>query len=221
AARSMQASRAKPPATKLALVATGSILIGLGISLYIHARLGLPPYDVLLSSIVTHTGLSHGQAGWAVSGSLLLLAGLLGRRPSVYGLVFVVTNGASIDVWSHLLVDPIGLGTRILFVILGIIAVAGGIAVVAHSSATGGPFELLTGAAQDRGVNPTMFRSGLEMATVGLGIALGGQLGFGTLAFVVTIGPAISFIVQALADRQTGRDHRLDASRADHHLSNS
>jgi uncharacterized membrane protein YczE len=213
AARSMLASRARPPTTRLAMVAAGSVLIGLGISLYLHARLGLPPYDVLLSSIVARTGLTHGQAGWAVSGGLILLATLLGRRPSIYGLVFVIANGASVDAWTHLLVDPSGLGTRVLFVGLGIIAIAGGVATVAHSSSTGGPFELLTGAASDRGLNPTLFRSGLELATVSLGVGLGGQLGFGTLAFVVTIGPAISFLVQALADRQTGRTQRLETAK--------
>lgn len=212
AARSMQASRIVSPLAKLALVVVGSTFIGLGISLFLHARLGLPPYDVLLAAISGHTGLSHGQSGLAVGSGLLLLATALGRRPSRYGIVFIAANGASIDAWSKLLVDPTELVARVLFVVLGIIAVAGGIAVVAHSSSTGGPFELLTNAAADRSLNPTVVRSAMELTTVGLGVALGGQLGVGTLAFVVLIGPAISFTVQALADRRSGRDHRLSAS---------
>ncbi len=189
----------------------GSTLIGLGVSLFIHARLGLPPYDVLLSAIVDRTGLTHGQAGWALSGGLFALASVLRRRPSWYGIAFVVANGASVDGWTKLLVDPSGLGTRVLFVALGIAAIASGVAVVAHSSSTGGPYELLTLAAGDRGLNPTVFRSVLEFSTVALGVALGGALGLGTLAFVVSIGPAISFAAQAFADRRDGRHQRLES----------
>ena len=217
AARSLQsastkrAARARSTAERLALVLLGSVFIGLGVSLFIHARLGLPPYDVLLSAIVDRTMLTHGQAGWALSGGLLALVSVLGRPPSWYGIVFVVANGASVDGWTRLLVDPSGLGARLLFVALGIAAIAGGVAVVAHSSSTGGPYELLTLAAADKGLNPTIFRSVLEFSTVALGVGLGGALGLGTLAFVIAIGPGIAFASQALADRRDGRQQRLQS----------
>lgn len=213
AARSMQVARVRTPLQRLLLVLVGSTVIGLGVSLFIHARLGLPPFDVLLSAIASNTGLSHGQAGWVTSGTLLVIASVLGRRPSIYGVVFILVNGASVDIWSQLLVDPSGLGVRLIFVVLGVAGVAGGVAIVAHSSSTGGPFELLTGAASDRGVNQTLSRSVLELGTVGLGVALGGQLGIGTLVFVLGIGPAISIAVQALADREIGRGQRLEMAK--------
>ena len=196
-------------AERLTLLVFGSVMIGLGVSLFLHARLGLPPFDVLLSAIVDRTGLTHGQAAWSVSGSLLALVTLLGRRPSLFGVVFVLTNGASVDAWSMLIADPDSLVTRLLFVALGVMSIAGGIALVAHSSSTGGPFELLTRAAGDRNLNPTVFRSFLELSTVATGVALGGSLGVGTLIFVFSIGPTISFAVQALSDREVGRRRRL------------
>lgn len=192
------------------MVLVGSTLIGLGISLFLHANLGLPPYDVLISAIVGLLDVSHGQASWAVSGTLLLVASALGHRPSVYGVLFVVVNGLSIDGWSKLLVDPESLGVKALFVALGVAAVALGIATVAHSSSTGGPFELLTSAAADRGLDQSRTRVALELSVVGLGIVLGGEIGVATVAFAMTIGPAISMAVHALDDRQTGRELRLE-----------
>ncbi len=214
-ARSLHGSRVTSPASKLGLVIVGSTLIGLGISLFLHAHLGLPPYDVLVSSIARLVGLSHGQSAWLISGGLLLIASILGRRPSIYGVIFIAANGVSVDSWTGLLVDPQGLGSRILFVVLGILAVAAGISVVAHSSSTGGPFELLSAAASDRSVNPRLFRPLLELSTVAIGIGLGGSIGFATLAFVISIGPAISITAQALADQRTGREQRMAAKRSE------
>lgn len=211
-ARSMQANRALSPARKVLLVLMGSTLIGLGISLFLHARLGLPPLDVLVSAVASLAGFSHGRASLLIGGILFGIAALLGQRPSPYGLLFVVVNGLSIDAWTQLLVDPNALGTRLVFVALGIAAVAAGVAVVAYSSSTGGPFELLTRAASHRNWNPTVARSALEASVIAVGIALGGELGIATVAFALTIGPAISFVVQGLADQQTGRAQRRQAA---------
>lgn len=210
AARSTQTRRVLSPVRKTVLVTVGCTFIGLGVSLFIHARLGLPPYDVLVSAITGPTGLSHGQAALAIGACFLGLAFVLGRRPSVYVLLFLVATGVAVDVWTELLVDPPELATRILFVALGVSAIAGGLAVVAHSSSTGGPFELVAMAAADRNLSPAVARGVLEASVIVGGIALGGDLGIATLVFAVTIGPAIASASQALDDRRTGRLQRLE-----------
>lgn len=208
AARSMQASRAVSPVAKALMILIGSTLIGLGVSLFLHANLGLPPYDVFVSAVAERTGISHGRSSWLIGGALFGLAAIGGRRPSIYGLLFVAVNGLSVDAWTHLLVDPAPLVARLLFLALGIAAIAAGVAVVAHSSSTGGPFELLTRVASDRNWHPTVARSLLEGSVIASDIALGGELGIATLVFALAIGPTISFAVQALADQRTGREYR-------------
>jgi uncharacterized membrane protein YczE len=213
AARSMQARRALSPARKVTLILVGSALLGFGIACFLHAQLGLPPTDVLISAVSDRTGLSHGPASWLVGGILFGAAAALGRRPSIYGLLFVAANGLSIGAWTQLLVQPSGLLARIFFVVVGVAAVAAGVALVADSSSTGGPSELLTRAASDRHWNPTVARSVLEGSVIVAGIALGGELGIATVAFALTIGPAISFTVQALADQRAGREQRQEDDR--------
>lgn len=209
AARTMQGHRAYPPFTKTVMVLTGSTLIGLGVSLFLHARLGLPPYDVFVSSVAMRSGLSHGQTAWVVSAVLFALAALLRRPPSRYGILFMAANGLSIDAWRSLILDPSSLATRVVFIVLGTAAIAAGVAVVAHSGSTGGPFELLSLAASDRGLSQTATRSILELSIVAGGLTLGGNAGIGTVVFALTIGPLISLGFQALADRQSGREQRV------------
>lgn len=210
AARSMQTRRALSPVRKVVLILVGSVLLGFGISCFLHAQLGLPPTDVLISAVAGRTGLAHGPASWLVGGILFGAATALGRRPSIYGLLFVAANGLSIDAWDGLLVDPARPISRILFVGLGVAAVAAGVALVADSSSTGGPTELLTKAASDRGRSPIGARSAIEGSVIVVGIALGGELGVGTVLFALTIGPAISFAVTALADQRAGREQRRE-----------
>ncbi|MEM9131880.1 MAG: hypothetical protein AAF962_09045 [Actinomycetota bacterium] len=209
AARSNQTRRVLSPVRKTVLVLIGTTLIGLGVSLFIHARLGLPPYDVLVSAIATLTDLSHGRAALAVGVGFLLLAAALGRRPNGYVLLFLVATGANVDLWTELLMDPPQLAVRILFVVFGVGAIAAGLAVIAHSSSTGGPFELVAMAAADRNLSPSTARSILEAVVIVGGIALGGDLGIATVVFAVFIGPAIASASQALDDRRDGRQHRL------------
>ena len=192
------------------LILVGSALLGFGISCFLHAGLGLPPTDVLISAVSERTGLSHGPASWLVGGVLFGAAAALGRRPSIYGVLFVSANGLSIAAWTQLLVDPTGLIARLFLVVIGVATVAAGVALVADSSSTGGPSELLTRAASDRQWNPTVARSVLEGSVIVAGVALGGELGIATVAFALTIGPAISFAVQALADQRAGREQRRE-----------
>lgn len=197
-------------------VVIGAFMIGLGVAFFAHARLGLPPYDVLTSAMRDRTGLTLGQSAWALSGMFFLIAALLGQRPRLGGLLYVVACGAAVDATFSLLVDPTSLVMRVTFVVIGIVAIVAGIALVVHSGLTGGSFELLMRAGAERGLDPVKVRSSLEIGVVVAGVALGGDAGFATLAFAVSVGPVMSAAQQALLDHRAGRAARLaDAGRVD------
>ena len=199
---------ASPARTAIALIA-GSTLIGLGVTFFVRARLGLPPYDVLLSAVAAGWDITHGQAAWAISGLLLVVASILGRRPSRWSLAMVFTNGAAVDFFAHLIVGPEGLAARWSFAVLGFLSIVSGVALVVHSGATGGPFELLMGAGEDRGLSPIATRTTLEVGVVAAGVLGGGIFGPATLLFALSTGVALRVILQALTDHRSGRESRL------------
>ena len=67
-ARNPEATRVS--LSRMAALLTGSTFIGLGVSFFVHARLGLAPYDVLLSAVSPRIGLSLGQSAWLMAAVL-------------------------------------------------------------------------------------------------------------------------------------------------------
>jgi uncharacterized membrane protein YczE len=184
----------KPPpsvAVQAVSLIIGSSLIGIAVALLVEARLGLAPYDVLSSGISQRAGLSLGQASWLIAAGLTLAAILLGRRPSRWGIAYVFLNGLTIDAASGILQEPSSMALRIAFVLAGILTMAAGINVVLHSGTTGGPFELLAAAGEDRGVSAVKVRYGLDAGVLLSGVALGGSFGPATVAYGALMGVMI------------------------------
>jgi len=204
---------ARRNAHRAVVLAAGAILIGLGVALFSHAGLGLPPYDVLVSVVRDRLGITLGQAGWLLAVVLLAAAASLRQFPSLLTAVYILANGVAVDVAIGLLRDPQILIVRIVFVVVGITALAAGIALVVHSGLGGGAFELLMRAGAERGVDPLKVRTGLEVGLLGTGIALGGEFGPATVVFALSIGPMLRLGAQALADHRTGREQRIGSHR--------
>lgn len=178
----------------------------------VEADLGLAPYDVLSSSIASRLDISLGQAGWFVAAVLFTMATLLGRRPSIWGAVFIVTNGLAVDGLSELLNPPGSRTGQALFVLAAIAIMATGVNLVLYSGTTGGPFELLMLAGEDRGINQLHTRYALDAGVLVLGLALGGKFGVATAIYAALMGIVLQGIRQIFADYDTGRRLRLSAS---------
>ncbi len=210
--RALQPPQLSSPLRMAAYLASGSILIGLGVSFFVHGRLGLPPYDVMLSAVRVHTGLSHGQSAWVAAAVLFSVATLLGRPPKPAGLALSFLNGFSVDAFGALLLDPESMVLRVLFAALGMLSIATGIALVIHSGTTGGAFDLIMQAGADRGHAAGRVRTILEVSVIVGGVLAGGTAGFATAAFALCIGPLLLLVSQALADHRDGRRRRIEAS---------
>lgn len=188
----------------------GATMIGLGVALFVHARLGLPPYDVFLSVLRNRLGLSLGQAAWSMSAIFFAIATLLGRRPRLGGIIYVLMVGTSVDAWLSLVNDPEPFALRIIFVAFGMLSMISGISLVIHSGLTGGSFELLMWAGADRGFDPIKIRSSLEIGLFVAGISLGGDLGIATIVYAIAFGPLLRLLKQAMEDHREGRKARLE-----------
>lgn len=209
ATRRLFPTRALTPARRGVSLIAGSMMIGAGVALLTHARLGLSPYDVMVSGLQSHLGLSFGQTVWAVSAVFFLVATVLGVRPNRWGVAFVASIGFAVDGAIGVVNSPASLLGRWVFVVAALFTLAAGISLVVHSGNTGGSFELLTRAGELRGYNRRHVRTGLEVGVLVLGIVLGGSFGPATFVIALGIGPVLGLMAVALDDHAHGRQLRL------------
>jgi len=184
-------------------------MIGSSISLLVVADLGLPPYDVLSSGLGSMLGITLGQAGWIVAGTLFAAAAALGQRPSPWSIAYILANGLVIDATADLVNQPSTLVGQLGFLLAAIVIMSGGVNLVLFSGTTGGPFELLMTAGEHRGLSRVITRSALDTGVLIIGVAIGGAFGAGTIIYAALMGLVLQAVSQAFADHQAGRRQRL------------
>lgn len=214
-ARRVSQSRAGSFVRQALSLAIGSSMIGIAVALLVKADLGLTPYDVMSSAIQQLTGLTLGQAGWALTGSLFALAAILGKRPSGWGLAYIFLNGVAIDLAIGLVESPDSLILRLAFVVASIPILAAAISLVVYSGTTGGAFELLMLAGEERGIDRIKVRYALDIGVFTLGILLGGRFGMASIIHMFSFGLMLRVGTQALLDHEAGREARIEASNRD------
>lgn len=200
---------ARTPVRRMISLLLGSSMIGIGVALLKQADLGMSPYDVMVSGLQPRLGITFGQTVWLTSAVLFSVAMVLGQRPSKWGIAYVLLNGVAIDAASGLINAPGGLVGRVIFVFGSVAVISAGISLVVHSGSTGGAFELLMRAGEERGLPRVRTRVSLELGALLFGLTLGGKFGFATVVVALSIGPVLSVMGQALSDHAAGREARV------------
>jgi uncharacterized membrane protein YczE len=136
------------------------------------------------------------------------VASLLGHRPTLWSLAFILGNGLAIDGLSRLVNAPESSIGRVLFVLAAVPIMALAINLVLASGTTGGPFELLMNAAHDRGISRIRTRYALDFGVLTIGVILGGSFGPGTVIHALSMGVLFRFFGQVMADHEAGRQLR-------------
>lgn len=204
-----------PVGRQLISLLIGSSLIGVAVALMVRAELGLTPYDVMSSAVSDRLSITLGQAGWFMAGVFFVVAAVFGRRPSIWGLGYILANGVAIDSAAGLLTTPDTVAGQWAFVVAAVVVLATGVSLVMYSGTTGGPFELLMLAGQDRGIDPLKIRYGLDIAVFAAGVTLGGSFGPATVFYALSFGLVLKLSTQALVDHGVGRQTRLISLRED------
>ncbi len=184
-------------------------MIGSSISLLVVADLGLPPYDVLSSGLGQMLGITLGQAGWIVAGTLFAAAAVLGQRPNPWSVAYILANGLVIDATADLVNQPSTLVGQLGFLLAAIVIMSGGVNLVLFSGTTGGPFELLMTAGERRGLSRVTTRSALDIGVLVIGVAIGVAFGIGTIIYAALMGLVLQAVSQVFADHRSGRNQRL------------
>ncbi|MCC2029016.1 hypothetical protein KEC56_05725 [Microbacterium sp. YMB-B2] len=187
---------------RIAQLLIGLFLYGIGIAFMVRGEIGAAPWDVLTQGIATHVPLTFGVITILTSIVVLLLWLPLRQRYGIGTLLNALLVGPSADI--GLLLIPTGqpLWLRIGFFVIGLVvlAAATGMYIGAHFGP--GPRDgLMTGLHTRTGWPIWAVRTGIEVVVVAVGWALGGNVGVGTLAFALLVGPLCQYFLRIFAIR--------------------
>jgi uncharacterized membrane protein YczE len=177
----------------------GLALFGIGVSLIIEARIGLPPWDVFHQGVAQRIDRSIGTVIIATGVALMLLWIPLRQRPGIGTVLNAVEIGLVANVAIELLPQPTTLVVQVPMMFSGVVVTAIGSGLYIGSGLGPGPRDgLMTGLAA-RGMQLRVARTGIEITVLIVGWLLGGQVGVGTVAFAVLIGPLVQVFLPRLA----------------------
>jgi uncharacterized membrane protein YczE len=196
---------------RLAQLYGGLVLYGISSSLLVLAGLGLDPWDVFHQGLSRTFGLAIGTWAILVGLVVLLLWIPLRQRPGIGTVSNVVLVGLTMNVVLGHVHAPHALPVRIAFLLCGVLL--NGIATGAYIGAGLGPGPrdgLMTGLAA-RGHSIRVVRTGIEVAVLATGWALGGTVGVGTVMYALSIGPLAHVFVPLFAHGRPTPEGALEA----------
>ncbi|MBB5633247.1 putative membrane protein YczE [Cryobacterium mesophilum] len=170
----------------------GLFLYGIAIAMMIRAAIGISPWDVLAQGISLRTGIPFGFVTNIVGGVVLLLWIPLRQRLGIGTVLNALLIGPSAEVglWLIPLQDDIWVRIVLFTGGLLLLAIATGLYIGARFGP--GPRDgLMTGINKKYGVRIWIVRTSIEVVVLVIGWILGGNVGFGTLAFALLVGPLV------------------------------
>jgi uncharacterized membrane protein YczE len=185
---------------RIAQLLIGLFLYGIAIALMVRAGIGVSPWDVLTQGVSKQTGLSFGLVTNLIGGLVLLLWIPIRQRPGVGTVLNVLLIGPSAQLGLWLIPQqtvPVIQGLVYTGGLL-LLAVATGLYIGARLGP--GPRDgLMTGLVKRTGWKIWIVRTAIEVTVLTIGWILGGQVGIGTVAFALLVGPLVNLTLPLLA----------------------
>ncbi len=181
---------------RLPQVILGLVVFGIGISLLICAQLGNAPWDVFHQGVAQVLGVKIGSVIIGVGLLLLLLFVPLREPIGVGALLNAVLIGVTADTFLALVDTPATLWGRIAMTLAAPVVVGLGTGLYIGGGLGPGPRDGLMTGISTRGFAVWKVRTVLEASVLLCGILLGGRFGWGTVWFVVAVGPCVQWFLR-------------------------
>ena len=181
----------------------GLVFYGFGIALMVRAAVGVSPWDVLSQGVSRVTGLPFGLVTNLIGVVVLLFWIPIRQRPGLGTVLNVLLVGPSAQLGLWLVPELESLWVRVPVFAGGLLLVA--IATGLYIGANHGPGPrdgLMTGIHRRTGWPIWVVRTAIEVTVLTIGWLLGGNVGLGTLAFALLIGPMVNVTMPLLAVRK-------------------
>lgn len=177
----------------------GLVTYGLAIGLMLRAGIGVAPWDVLAQGITRQTGLPFGLVVNLVGALVLLLWIPLRQRPGAGTVLNVLLIGPSAHLGLLLIPQQTQPVLQALVFAAGLVLVALATGLYVGARLGPGPRDgLMTGLHARTGRPIWVVRTGIEVTVLIVGFLLGGQVGIGTLAFALLVGPLVNVTLPLL-----------------------
>jgi Predicted membrane protein len=187
---------------RLVQLLLGLFLYGVAISAMVQAAVGLSPWDVLAQGISLRTGIPFGWVTNLVGAAVLLLWIPIRQRPGLGTILNVLLIGPSAQLGLGLIPHPTVLWEQVLLFTGGLLLLAAATGLYLGARLGPGPRDgLMTGLHSKTGRPIWAVRTVIELTVLAIGWLLGGNVGFGTLAFALLIGPLCNLALPLFAIR--------------------
>lgn len=184
---------------RIAQLLVGLFLYGFAIAMMVRAAIGVAPWDVLSQGISKQTGIEFGWVTNIVGAIVLLLWIPIRQKPGIGTVANVLLIGTSAQVGLTVLPEVTVLWQQVLLFAggLALLAIATGLYIGARFGP--GPRDgLMTGIHNRWGWKIWKVRTALEVSVLAIGWLLGGNVGVGTIAFAMLIGPMVNVTLPLL-----------------------
>ncbi|SDF14676.1 YczE/YyaS/YitT family protein [Sulfitobacter delicatus] len=189
----------RPPLVSLVFLVLGLVIFGLGEALLVTAGVGVSPWTVFAEGVTNITDWSLGFATFAISATVLLLWIPLRQTPGIGTVLNAIIVALVLEFALPILPTFETYLANVLLALTGVFVTGFGGAIYLVANLGPGPRDgLMTGLQRVTGRPIALVRMSIELSVVGIGWALGGTLGLGTLLFAVGIGPAMAIGMQIL-----------------------
>jgi uncharacterized membrane protein YczE len=182
---------------KVAQLALGCVVLGVGVAFLLEAALGSDGYSTLVNGLTLATGRPFWVMNAVVGVALITMAWLRGTRPGLGTVGQPLVVGFTVSAALAVIPTAGTLPTRIAELLLAFVLLAVGVAVYLASDTGAGPAE----AAAVAWDPPVPFRWSYSVVQGGgalVGWLLGAAIGPGTLLVIFLLGPAVDLLRRAV-----------------------
>jgi uncharacterized membrane protein YczE len=180
----------------------GLFLYGTAIAMMVRAGIGVSPWDVLAQGLSIKTGLPFGLITNLVGLVVLLFWIPLRQRPGLGTILNVLLIGPAAQLGLGIIPQQTELWAQVLLFTGGLLLLAVATGLYIGPRMGPGPRDgLMTGLHGRTGWPIWGVRTGIEVTVLIVGWLLGGNVGVGTLAFALLIGPLCSLTLPFFAIR--------------------
>ena len=189
----------------VAQLLVGLFIYGIAIAMMVQAGIGVSPWDVLAQGVSKQSGIPFGLVTNIIGLLVLVLWIPIRQKPGLGTILNVALIGPSAQLGLFLIPVQHELWAQVLLFAggLALLAVATGLYIGARFGP--GPRDgLMTGIHRRWGWRLWVVRTSIEVVVLGIGWLLGGNVGVGTVAFALLIGPMVNVTIPLLrlrADR--------------------
>ncbi|GAB3277793.1 membrane protein YczE [Kineosporia babensis] len=193
-------------ASRLIQLLIGLFLYGVATALIVQASVGVVSWSVLTQGLENLVPLSFGTLTVLTSFVVLLLWFPLRQRPGIGTVLNVLLIGPFADLTFAVVPEPTTLPAQIAVFALGLLLLALATACYIGPGYGTGPRDgLMVGLHERFGLPIWKARTIVEVSVVGVGWALGGNLGVGTVVATFAIGPLVHPLIPLFAWRNSAQ----------------